>query len=237
MCGWCGAGESLFPGPLDFHASSGLRPLVEDFSLPGRLGEEWNGVGLGFWPLGMGDGGAEGVLGTVGNGGYIDGEASIFSPTDYTGFNVGLPWLAEFPELPESQAAELDVMVSQILNTTDSQSTPPSPTLLSPASSSTRTNSDESNCRSAAPLEEKRKQPSCFKRTSTTKRHKRYHERHFTCPVSNCNERFSLRLDCKRHLETVKHGGERKFHCQWCVKRFTRKDNYNRHLRKQHKEN
>lgn len=96
MCGWCGVGEFLFLGFLDFYVLFGLCFFVEDFFFLGCLGEEWSGVGFGFWFLGMGDGVVEGVLGVVGNGGYIDGEVSIFLLIDYIGFNVGLFGFVEF---------------------------------------------------------------------------------------------------------------------------------------------
>ncbi|KAK0653582.1 hypothetical protein QBC41DRAFT_332445, partial [Cercophora samala] len=179
----------------------------------------------------MGGGGAEGVWRADGNGGHVnaDLEASLMTSTDYTSFDFDI-------ELSESQAAEVAVMLEQLHYTTDSQSMSTSPSLSNAASTFTTSMSDESTSQETATPKERHppQQSRCSKCTTATKQHKRYHDKRFECPKLDCNMRFSLRLDLKRHLETVKHGGKRTFPCQWCVKRFTRKDNYQRHLKDIH---
>ncbi|KAK4173978.1 hypothetical protein QBC36DRAFT_358512 [Triangularia setosa] len=282
VCGWNDAGGFLLPGPLDSHASSGLHPLSEDFSLPGRLGEGWNGgdAGLGG---GFEVGGVIGVdgWGVGGNGGCVDMETSLFTPLEpqlspiavdfaqrnhygeppsqfLTAWNtVGQPAIpaavgsastaaGHIPDWKSPDNTGLDVAFldlselalfsDQGFDAIDNQSPSTSLSVSASAPTSTGNKSDPGSCRSAALLKEDYyyQQSGCSKCTSPARQHKRYHCKQLECPVPGCNQRFSLRSDRKRHLQTVKHGGKRTIQCQWCVKSFTRKDNYQRHLKMAH---
>lgn len=74
-----------------------------------------------------------------------------------------------------------------------------------------------------------------FDTRTKLKQHERYHEKPFICPHAGCDYWCSLKTDLDRHLETLKHRGQKTFKCPQCPRRlFTRADNLRRHVRKKH---
>ncbi|XP_055598113.1 zinc finger protein ZFP2-like [Uranotaenia lowii] len=79
--------------------------------------------------------------------------------------------------------------------------------------------------------------PATFKRLYCLKVHTKTHlpEKAYACHI--CPKRVSQLSDLKRHLRTHAPGDEAKpFQCEYCLRRYPRKDYLKQHIRKQHLE-
>ncbi|KAK4195466.1 hypothetical protein QBC40DRAFT_258955 [Triangularia verruculosa] len=140
-----------------------------------------------------------------------------------------------FPEI-----SELALLFDQGTDASNGQSTVTSAGVSASASPSTGSFSDAGSFGSIPPPKtvqghsygDNASGPS--KRKSTAKRHKGSDSKPFKCRIDGCHRRFKLKTDLQKHLGTIRHGGKKTIWCTWCVQGFTRKYNYQRHLRTAH---
>ncbi|KAJ4137831.1 hypothetical protein NW768_003422 [Fusarium equiseti] len=80
-----------------------------------------------------------------------------------------------------------------------------------------------------------------FRRPSDLAKHSKYHQKHFSCLVSQCFAAFATQKDLTRHMRTHRKGEGYQCKVDGCRKAmsghiYSRKDNFDRHMRTAHPE-